>query len=449
MEVLLNSHLSPDPSISATFLDILAHTALQSGELDLPKEKMRVFYVTYVLNPKNIIPLSTVHGISLSLGWLISNSDLDEMAQLLAKSLLRAPEKTLSALNQLLSICADRITPKFAQTLLPSVLNGLKSSQAGVREQSSQLFRNLAGSADDEEKLDVIARDLEKNASMAKTSSPEFKLQYYGLFRMLPSNATSSQRLLPVMTQLASKEQNEPAAIVCVMALFVHLQILENLGVEAPASIAADATNAFKAAKPAVRRTWALELANYMWPSRAKLSSAQNRLLTSFLPILRESSLKLASSPPNFNNSYLEGHIYIALAQGVDLPTESKGAEQTALKKLLDSEVKSSFLYSEKIFARIDDLEESRWAARCAVSVLPSFPSPSEKGLALAHGLLLLVVSSQSWKSRDAALQSISDENKVSPLIVGPAMLAALGKWTLEVGLCLCILFCLPFCRPI
>lgn len=360
------------------------------------------FYTREIIGSRTPLPDHVVNGLK---DFFLNFEALDafqrDVVPAIEKTLLRAPEIVLQnmipCLAGSLPLSLDLSTP-LRRHLLKPLLSSAKSSNPTIREGALKAFEACVERSKNDEDLSAISDEVLKSAKDAKPADQRTILT--SMLASAHASCSVASKVVNGITPLISKEANEGALRGEATAVGRHVYYQLSDSQEVDQAVIKLFTQGLQDKKVSVRRIWALEAAELLWPFVGKPTSpsvtsfAQNvfasmistwdEALANPVPAVQSGAATIAFILFAFSLSNKESGPPLA-------PVLDKITPRNTSKSSND---KLSFVFNHRVYAKLSSEVDLRWFVRAlAASGTHVEELPIESGLSWALSIIFAIVS--------------------------------------------------------
>lgn len=436
----LTSGSSPTPA-NASLLGVLAGVSVR-----LPKVKPQFqshvttivdFYVKVVLGAKGALPLQQSHGLDEFLNRFATEEAVSSsIIPTIERAILRAPENVLQgpivAFAQSLSEDID-LSSAVATKLLKPILSSLASTNASVREGAAHSLAALLVRKQDTTTLEKIVNDLLTNVKASKSAAYELRALICDCLKEVRPAEKLSINIIQGLLPVATKEANEGALRREISAIASHALFALNNGLWIK-ELTDPVVKGCNEKRAPVKKLWLTGMGNALLGLSALPDHAPaNDLIASLVTIATDVYVELSASPlPAAQAGTVSmGYLVPAFIQHPALgPLLKDTKAKLSFDKVGQSLVQhNSFLVNSKVYTKLSNLDDQRWALRALLGVDSYLGVADDKGKtawgrAVLH--LLLAPESDPQTRRETGVE-LSQRYLEKPAAIGPSIV--LGIW--------------------
>ena len=269
--VWLSAKDQPLGNRTATLLGTIASVCARDDKTDLLKAKNQFydFYIREILGSRFIVPGHITRSFSEFFSNFTTFDDLGkEVVPAFEKALLRAPEVSLRLLAPLVFSLSDSIdvAKYLAENFLQLLVSNAHSKDVNIRNQALSAFAALVERSREAAFLENVAEEI--STRILKATAVDQRIIYARMLAILPYSLSGPQAVIVALCQTSSKEPNENALEIEVSALvahFIQTISISQRDTKATKAFSDALTKGLNDKKPAVRKSWALGVAELLW----------------------------------------------------------------------------------------------------------------------------------------------------------------------------------------
>lgn len=410
------------------------------------KESYFTFYVRELIGSRTVVPQHLETGLHDFFSSFMTREDLQsEIVPSLEKALLRAPEIILndliSPLIRSTAVGIDLSEILFTNLLKPLLAN-IKSTNATIRNGSTNAFGTVASRCHNDALLERIAEEVLLPLKQSKVTAAEQRQLHARMLSLSPSSEALSQQIPKGLAPVTNKEPNEPALGAEIAAMIKHLAFGMSLGLELDKSVIDAFNKGLNDKRAPVRKLWALGTGDLLWSFSDEQINTQcvaafveatiGNLLAIFNEIV-ENPLPAAQS-----GLAAAAYVFTALSESKFKAMNSEKVtatlkKATILHKALTFEPKPSFLLNHRIYSKLTLKEDSIWAVRALATVskgLAPGDATSTRGDAWAQAFLYLITSLTVQPSvRRDATHLLAEAYVAEPATISKVVVEGIWRW--------------------
>jgi hypothetical protein len=208
----------------------------------------------------------------------------------------------------------------FPARLLTNILSQARSANADVRSKTVDLFTVLVGSTFDAGSLSKTIDEVGSPLRLGKSASTDNRIALLSMLSTVPPSSTHSNSLIGIASTVLSKESNESAISSIFRLLSTHLPILLSSDIKLNATPISVVVKSLQDTKPATRRAASGALGHVFWTldqEGVEANEAISGFAKALLPALEVNLKNVASNPLNSPAGPLEGYVAVTLLRGV------------------------------------------------------------------------------------------------------------------------------------
>lgn len=395
------------------------------------------FYVRVILGAKGALPHQQVHGLDeLFNGFIGQEVLLSTVVPTIEKAILRSPENVLQGPIIALARCLPEkidISQAVASKLLKPMLSSLTSTNANVREGAARSLAALLVRRQDAAEMERIIRDLLSTVKASKAAASELRGLICDCLKEVRPASTLSVSIIKGLLPIAAKEANESALRREISAIASQLPFLLIDG-EWPKDISDPMVKGCNEKRGPIKKLWLTGIATALLDIPALPDDAAARdFLSSIVALVADvyAELSLNPLPAAQAGTISMSYIVPAILHNPVLGPVLKDAKVKTLSDQVGQSLvqPGSFLVNPKIYTKLSNPEDQRWALRALLGVDSYLDTADETskaawGRALLHLLLAPESDPQTRKRTGVELAQRYLEN---PTAVGSSIV--LGIW--------------------
>lgn len=424
---------------------VCARAAKPKEVLEELKKDIYGFFVREIVGSRTPVPNHISKSLHDFFASFTTALDFDtELVPALERALLRAPEVVLDVIPALLTAVPDNIdlSKPVAEKLLKQFLSCVKSSNTNIRNGAVTAFKTSIARSPPTDSAAIlkIAEELVTPLKTGKVTSADQRVLYGHMLKSLPRSPQLAKIIPGGLVDTIIKEPNEAAVGSLSAALFWHFPVEggpEKAVIDAISKGLVDKRSNF-------RRIWVARLGDLVWSLPDNPPAATQAFIGTLIPKLSDAWAEVVANPLPATQSGLvtAGYVFTAIA----LEKLSKWADPQvkAAVKITDITTaslaiipKTSFLLNHKVFTKLTDDDDNKWAARALIATADAVVCDDIHADAWALAVLYMICAATvPMTVKKEALASLTIAYLRRPEYIGRVILNGVWQWlrTLENG---------------
>lgn len=424
---------------------VCARASKPKEVLEELKKDIYAFFVREIVGSRTPVPNHISESLHDFFASFTTALDFDtELVPALERALLRAPEVVLDVIPALFTAIPDNIdlSKPVAEKLLKQFLSCVKSSNANIRNGAVTAFKASISRTPPTDPAAIlkIAEELVTPLKTGKVASADQRVLYGLMLKSLPRSPQLAKIVSAGLVETVVKEPNEAAVGSLSAALFWHFPI--EVG---PEKTVIDAiSKGLVDKRPNFRRIWVARLGDLVWSLPDTPPAATQAFIGTLIPKLVDSWADVVANPLPATQSGLvtAGYVFTAIA----LEKLSKWADPQVKAALKTTDIitaalamapRASFLLNPKVFTKLTDDDDNKWAARALMATADAIIYDEIHADAWVLSVLYMICAATvSMAVKKEALASLTAAYLRRPDQIGRIILAGVWQWlrTLEHG---------------
>lgn len=402
------------------------------------KKNIYAFYVREIVGSRTPVPnhiSESLHDFFVS---FTTASDFDtELVPALERALLRAPEVVLDVIPALLTAVPDSIdlSKPVAEKLLKQFLSCVKSSNANIRNGAVAAFKTSIARSPPTDPTAIlkIAEELVIPLKTGKVTSADQRVLYGLMLKSLPQSPQLANIVPGGLVDTVVKEPNEAAVGSLSAAMFWHFPVEG-----APEKAVIDAiSKGLIDKRPNFRRIWVTRLGDLVWNLPDTPPPATQAFIGTLVLKLADAWADVVANPLPATQSGLvtAGYIFTAIAleklsKWVDPQIKAAVKTTNIISASLTMAPKSSFLLNHKVYSKLTDDVDNKWASRALAATADAiiYDEMHADTWALAF-LYMICAATVSMAVKKEALASLTAVYLRRPEYIGRIILNGVWQW--------------------
>lgn len=401
------------------------------------KKDIYAFFVREIIGSRTPVPnhiSESLHGFFTS---FTTASDFDtELVPALERALLRAPEVVLDVIPALLTAVPENIdlSKPVAEKLLKQFLSCVKSSNANIRNGAVTAFKTsiVHSPTADPAAILKIAEELVTPLKTGKVTSADQRVLYGLMLASLPRSPQLAKIIPGGLVDTVVKEPNEAAVGSLSAALFWHIP--DEGG---PEKAVIDAiSKGLVDKRPSFRRIWVARLGDLVWSLPDAPPASTQAFISTFVPKLADAWTDVVANPLPATQSGLvtAGYVFTAIA----LEKLSKWADPRVKAAVKTTDIitaslarmpRTSFLLNHKVFSKLTDNDDNKWASRALAAAADSIIHDEYSDAWALAILYVICAAAVSMAVKKEALASLTAAYLRRPEYIGRVILNGVWQW--------------------
>ncbi|KAJ3552008.1 hypothetical protein NM688_g4384 [Phlebia brevispora] len=398
------------------------------------KSEVIDFYCSTILMSRAAVPNHVSIALHGFVSKFVTEPDLtNTILPTIEKALLRSPEISLSVVAEFFVGYSQHVEGDLFRRILTPALNSAKSSNAVVRSNSVQLFRAIVNKTTKSEDQKLALNELIALPKAGKTTGPEHRVTLYTMLgHLIPSN-TVSVNVLQTALPLLAKETHDHAVTTLASSLAPHLVYCLRNNLALPPDVLTLIPKEMNNSKPVLRRAFCSLTGDAFWTLGDLSTQTALDFATAVVPAFENNLKTVVASPAASPAGPLEAYVAVAILLG---PFHRSGKfddatnRNTNIQSLLNAGAKPSFLLWDKVFQKVNDVQDEIWLLHAGEEVISFFaPELLKKGHActlLGLVFLHLATDAQSTEVRRSTLAVMARLTAKHPELINHLVSTAL-----------------------
>lgn len=357
-----------------------------------------------------------------------------EIAPILGKALLRAPEVVLndlmSPLIESLPIEID-LAETLALHLIKPLLSAVKSQNMLVRDGAMSAFAIVIRRCRNEQYLGQIVDEILTPLASSKITLPEQKAIHAQMLSLIPNLRSKSPMICEAMCRVLTKDPNEKALDAEVAALTSHvIHLFTSPSIPSPASTRAVIDVIQKGLsdkKQATRKTWAFKTGDLLFrihDGHTSREGSANELMKNVTPELFAIYDEVMRNPLAASHSGLVAAAFVPISLATVL---LEFQNKTALA--------NTIFLNHRVYTKLTNHEDLRWAVRALSAGAKNLDGASIDvqnawGQAFIYMITALEIPPAVQQKASGALTDVYIEQRA---IVADIIISGLWNWNRHV----------------
>ncbi|GBE83943.1 eIF-2-alpha kinase activator GCN1 [Sparassis crispa] len=398
------------------------------------KEDILAFYVSSVLMSRSPVTSHTSTALHDFVRTQVTEDDFTTLVlPTMEKALLRSPEISIGVISEFVAAYSHAIEGDTFRRLLTPTLNNARSTNTIVRNNATVLFKVLLERTPSPSDMELALNEVLSLPKAGKTAGPDHRLALYTMLAYVKPSTSISSTVVQSVLPLLAKETHDAAVLVLVASVTPHLVFCLRQNIAFPSEVTALVTKEMTNAKPVIRRAFSTLVGDTFWQLSKLDSEASLMFARAVLPAFETNLRSIASNPLNSIVGSLEGYAALAILLG---PFAHSGkfedfiAHSATIQSLIATGSKPSFLLWDKVYHRLNAVEDETWLLRASEASLSFFKDEliqNEHACAMMGMIFLhLAIESHTPQIRRLVLTSLETLTANNPEVVNCVITAAL-----------------------
>ncbi|CAG8528557.1 17533_t:CDS:10, partial [Acaulospora morrowiae] len=412
------------------------------------KDEIIQFYITAIASSKSAVTKTSAGALHDFMKQIVTEEDFrTKLMPTLEKLLLRAPEITLNVLICLVKSLSFDLSIILKKNFLQSLLGHIRSTNKVIQLDAAELLNIMIEKSRDDTVVVDIVKEILQMMSGGKVSNPEHRAIIFHALGYIHQSPGVVKIVIDGLLPIVSKESNETSLSKAISTLKLHTGVL--LRAEKDKEVVEKVTdfivNGLSSAKTGVRKAWAILIGRLVWEEAGSPSASLCNVTQQSLTPLLSTLEKIQANPLNFLGGPIEGYIATAIIEGRAINWKNEEINTLIRSKkhtqnILVNSPKPSFLLWDKIYLKLNTIEEGSWFLRSLEGVVINENVTALKKMDarvfIATAFIYMITSFTLHQTRREAYDTLKNCVQFSPDIVGEFMREGLTNWLLNLEKC-------------
>ncbi|KAJ9309219.1 hypothetical protein DTO217A2_1157 [Paecilomyces variotii] len=407
------------------------------------KKKVLTFYAKEILGARALVPAHIASGLSDFFASFVTYEDLtSDVLPTLEKAILRSPEVVLGGIvPPLCSSISEEIdlSEVFYSRLLKPLLSSLKSTNPAIRQGASLSFASFISKCKTESWLGKVTSEIIGPLKTQKITNADQRAVHAEVLSSIPCFIDLSQEIVRGLVPVFSRESNEPTLEKEIGAFCKHLEFLIRSKVTISDDVISALVKGSADKRVPFKKLWQLNVAELLWnlDDGVLLDSQNQSLISQFVGKLKDTFNETVSNPlPAAQSGSVTGaYAFVALSGRRSRNKEDTASSDWAdiVKQSMTLAPKPSFVLNPKVYSKLVTPGDFSWETRAlaALATERGFiqADPAAKNSWAQAFLYAITGTEVSAKTREEAVNVLSDVYLKNPAVIGNAVIDALWSW--------------------
>ncbi|CAG8555168.1 3621_t:CDS:10, partial [Cetraspora pellucida] len=431
-----------DTVLLGTVVDCSLRLKKENGRtfVESAKDDIIQFYITGIASSKTTVPQTSKDALRDFIKFIVTEENFQtKLIPVFEKLLLRAPEIVLSVLASLVKYLSFDLSNFLKKNFLQPLLVHIRSSNKTVQADAITLLKILVEKSCNDDVLIDIVKDIIQALSggTVKVASPEHRIILFQTLGHIHRTPNVSKTVIEGLLPIVLKESNENSLAKAIDALGLHLKLLLSMKDEILVEkVTGSIAEGLASAKTGERKAWATVIGRLAWEETGYPSISLRNIIFKSLAPLTLTMEKIQANALNFIGGPIEGYILVAITEGraanwndeeINALIRTRKLKQT----ILATSPKLTFLLLDKVYSKINSVDENCWFIRSLESIILNEDEISlqKADIKVYIATAFIYMISTSHQASRNAYDSLKTCVQIKPNFVGEMIREGLTSW--------------------